>query len=153
MRYYGYEEFLQDLRALTQRIDFSFDAIVAISRGGLTIAHFLGEYYDIRSVYTINAVGYEGQKKLPCVTISNIPDLTCHSSVLVVDEIVDSGETLDGVMHKLKERFPHITYKSAALFYKPSAAFAPDFFVQYADEWIDFFWTRDLHDFDDRQLR
>ncbi|WP_201332453.1 phosphoribosyltransferase [Nitratiruptor sp. YY09-18] len=146
MRYYSYDEFLQDVKSLIKRIDEDFDAIVAISRGGLTLGHFLGEYFDIRAVYTINAIGYEGQKKLACVTLANTPDLSCHKRVLVVDEIVDSGDTLQQVMDELKSKFPDIIYKSAALFYKPSARYRPDFFVQYADEWIDFFWARDLHD-------
>ncbi|SMC09320.1 phosphoribosyltransferase [Nitratiruptor tergarcus] len=150
MRYYSYEEFIRDLKTLTKKIDFKFDAIVAISRGGLTIAHFLGEYYNIRSVYAISAIGYEDQKKLPCVTIGNIPDLSCHERILIVDEIVDSGETLERVIAQVKEKFPHLICKSAVLFYKSSAKFQPDFFVQYADEWIDFFWTRDLHDTYDR---
>ena len=49
---YSYTEFLSDCATLTERINWEFDAIVAIPRGGLTLAHLLREYYTItRSLY------------------------------------------------------------------------------------------------------
>ena len=151
LKYYGYDEFVRDLKLLITKIDWEFNAIVAISRGGLTIAHFLGEYYNIRNVFTINAIGYDDQKKLDEVRIFNIPDLRGFRNVLVVDEIVDSGETMQKVMQKLGTF--DVDLKSAVIFVKPHAIYQPDFFVQYTTEWIDFFWTRDLYDTNDRQLR
>lgn len=147
LKYYGYDEFVRDLKLLIAKIDWKFDAIVAISRGGLTIAHFLGEYYKIRNVFTINAIGYEDQEKLNEVKIFNIPDLQEFRNVLVVDEIVDSGETMQKVMQKLNSF--DVKLKSAVIFVKPDAIYQPDFFVKYTNEWIDFFWTRDLYDIND----
>ena len=147
LRYYGYDEFVRDLKLLIAKIDWKFDAIVAISRGGLTIAHFLGEYYKIRNVFTINAIGYEDQEKLDEVRVFNIPDLQGFAKVLVVDEIVDSGETMQKVMQRL-DSFD-VKLKSAVIFVKPDATYKPDFFVAYTIEWIDFFWTRDLYDTND----
>ena len=147
LKYYGYDEFVRDLKLLIAKIDWKFDAIVAISRGGLTIAHFLGEYYKIRNVFTINAIGYEDQEKLNEVKIFNIPDLQEFRNVLVVDEIVDSGETMQKVMQKLNGF--DVKLKSAVIFVKPDAIYQPDFFVKYTNEWIDFFWTRDLYDIND----
>lgn len=40
MQYYSYEMFREDMKELVSQIDFNPDAIVAISRGGLTMAHF-----------------------------------------------------------------------------------------------------------------
>ncbi len=147
LKYYGYDEFVRDLKLLIAKIDWEFDAIVAISRGGLTIAHFLGEYYNIRNVFTINAIGYEDQEKLNEVKIFNIPDLQEFRNVLVVDEIVDSGETMQKVMQKLNGF--DVKLKSAVIFVKSDAIYQPDFFVKYTNEWIDFFWTRDLYDIND----
>ncbi len=147
LRYYGYEEFIRDVKVLIAKIDWEFDAIVAISRGGLTLAHFLGEYYKIRNVFTINAIGYDDQKKLDEVRVFNIPDLQGFHRVLVVDEIVDSGETMQKVIQKL-DSFD-VKLRSAVIFVKPDAIYQPDFFVQYTNEWIDFFWTRDLYDIND----
>ena len=150
MRYYPYEEFLQDVRKLSSLITEEFDTIVAIARGGLTLAHFLAEAKGVRSVVAINSIGYDDQQKRDKVDLAHIPDLRSSKSVLVVDDIVDSGDTMKAVMGELRSRYPGLELQSAVLFYKKSANFKPDFFVQYADEWIDFFWTRDMNDTDDR---
>ncbi len=63
-RYYSYEDFLADSKDLTEKIDWKFDSIIAIARGGMSLAHLLGEYYDIREVYCINTIGYEDTTKL-----------------------------------------------------------------------------------------
>ncbi|WP_281951130.1 phosphoribosyltransferase [Nitrosophilus kaiyonis] len=151
--YYSYNEFIKDLKILIKKIDFDFDAIVAIARGGMTIAHLLGEYYDIRDVFTINSIGYKDTKKLENIKIFNIPDLKKYRKILLVDDIIDSGETIKEVTDKIKEKYPDIKIKVASIFYKKDAVYKPDFFAKYANNWIDFFWSIDLkakNDIDDR---
>jgi len=142
--YYGYAEYLSDCKELTLRIDDKFDAIIAIARGGITLAHMLGEYYDIREVYTINTIGYNDTEKLDHVEVFNIPDLRQAKNILVVDDIVDSGDTMKLVLQLLSERYPQCSFKSAALFYKKTAVMKPDWYVRHPEEWIDFFWSVDM---------
>jgi xanthine phosphoribosyltransferase len=143
-RYYPYSEFVDDLKELAKKIDFDFDAIVAIARGGMTIAHMLGEYFDTREVFTINSIGYEDTKKLDKVKIFNIPELKNCRKILIADDIIDSGKTIVEVIKKIKKKYPNMQIKVASLFYKKEAKYKPDFFVKFADCWIDFFWTKDL---------
>ena len=150
MRYYPYEEFRKDLVQLCKTIREDFDAVVAIARGGMTIAHMMGECFDIRDVFTINAIGYDGNTKLDTLTIYNIPDLAKVDTVLIVDDIVDSGDTMQKVCEVLKKKYPHLIIKTAAIFYKEGAKVKPDYYIHQTDEWIDFFWTRDVHDTYDR---
>ena len=142
--YYPYEEFRNDLKILTGKIDKEFDAILCIARGGMTMAHLLGEHYDMREVYSVNTVGYEDTQKNESVEVFNIPDLKSAKTVLIVDDIVDSGDTLIEVLNVLEERYTEITFLTASLFYKKSAKIAPDWYVKKAESWIDFFWTVDL---------
>jgi len=142
--YYGYEEFRTDLEKLTQKIDWEFDTIMPIARGGLSMGQLLGEYYDIREVYSINTIGYDDTKKLESVKVFNIPDLSKSHNILILDDIVDSGDTIEVVLGKLNELYPDKTFKVASIFYKPSASLQPDFSVREAKEWINFFWTVDL---------
>ena len=144
-RYYPYEDFLADARSLTQKIDWKFDAIVAIARGGLSLAQLLGEYYNIREVYSINTIGYEDTAKLEGVHVFNVPELRTAKNVLVVDDIVDSGDTLIEVLQVLRQAYPNVRFRTASLFYKKTARIAPDWYVQETDRWIGFFWTEDLH--------
>jgi xanthine phosphoribosyltransferase len=143
-KYYAYTEFQSDLKVLTQKIDISFDAIVAIARGGLSMAQMLGEYYGIREVYTINAIGYDDRKKRERLNVFNIPDLSRVHRVLIVDDIVDTGDTLSEVLNVLENAYVEIEFMTASLFYKRTAVIAPDFWVQEATEWIEFFWSEDL---------
>lgn len=142
--YYSYAHFLTDTKVLTQKIDEEFDAIIAIARGGLCLAQFLAEYYKLRAVYSINTIGYHDSQKLDVVNVFNLPQIKNARSVLIVDDIVDSGDTLVEVLRILGEAYPHIAFKTASLFYKKSAKMAPDWYVKEAKSWIDFFWTEDI---------
>ncbi len=144
--YYAYNEFRDDLRSLTQKIDQPFDAILGIARGGLSMAQLLGEYYDIRKVYAINTIGYDDTKKNDSIEVFNIPDLKSAGSVLIVDDIVDSGDTLVEVLAVLNDMYPDITFHTASLFYKKTAKITPTWYVKEPKGWIDFFWTVDLRD-------
>ena len=142
--YYPYSEFVTDLKTLTGKIDIPFDAILGIARGGLSMAHFLGEYYAMREVYSINTIGYEDSHKNASVEVFNIPDLKSAKRVLIVDDIVDSGDTLIEVLGVLKKAYPAVHFFTASLFYKKSAKMTPDWSVREADAWIEFFWSKDL---------
>jgi hypothetical protein len=59
--------------------------------------------------------------------------------VLLVDDMVDSGHTLEAVHRELPARFPHITdIRTAVVWYKQCSVFKPDYYVSYlADNpWI-----------------
>jgi xanthine phosphoribosyltransferase len=142
--YYGYDTFLADTKQLTKKIEWEFDAIIAIARGGLSLAQLLGEYYELRSVYSINTIGYDDTQKLDSVKVFNIPQLQDARSVLIVDDIVDSGDTLIEVLKVLGEVYPSVTFKTASLFYQKSAKIAPNWYVKESTEWIDFYWTVDM---------
>jgi len=142
--YYGYDEFRDDLKALTSKIDYEFDTIIAIARGGLSMAQLLGEYYNIRKVYSVNTIGYDDDKKLENTEIFNIPNLQDSQNILIVDDIVDSGDTLVFTINKLQELYPIHTFKSASIFYKPTATIKPNFYIKEPKGWIEFFWSKDL---------
>jgi len=142
--YYSYEEFRDDLKTLTQKIDQPFDAILGIARGGLSMAQMLGEYYDLREVYAINTIGYKETEKQESVEVFNIPDLKSAKQVLIVDDIVDSGDTLVEVLKVLDAKYPSVTFLTASLFYKKTAKIAPTWYVKEPKGWIDFFWSVDL---------
>ncbi|MBX7489976.1 phosphoribosyltransferase [Helicobacter turcicus] len=143
MQYYGYEMFREDIKELVSQIDFNPDAIVAISRGGLTMAHFLGIALDLRRVYTINASSFFN-KVQQRIQISNIPELNGNQRILIVDEIVDSGTSMEKVYTILKTIYSHIDFKTACIFHKPTANFKPDFIVREAKDWVEFFWEVDI---------
>lgn len=147
MKYYSYEEFLQDLKDLHNKIDCSIgkpDAIIAIARGGLTMAHLLALRWDLREVYTLNAISYQGEKQGELI-IKNIPTIAEGvKKVLIVDEIVDSGKSLIKVVEILKKLNVDVDFYTSAIFQKESAVFRADFSLREPESWIDFFWEKDM---------
>ena len=142
MYFYQYDEFKDDINHFCAQLDgYQPDIILAIARGGVTFGHFLSEKLNVRSLYTLNSVHYEDTIKLDHIKIYNIPDIDADAHVLVVDDIVDSGDTMSEVMRTLREKFPSSRFKSGVLFYKQKATFQPDFKIREAHDWIHFFWN------------
>lgn len=142
--YYGYDEFKVDADELYVSFeDETFDAIVGIARGGLTLTHFLATKLDMRDVYIVNSVSYDNDTKSPKSEIFNIPNLDKYKKILLVDDIIDSGETIHNISTILKDKFPKLEFRIACLFYKKTAIIQPDFMAKEATAWIDFFWEVD----------
>lgn len=143
--YYSYEECLKDCKVLLPMIkEYQPDALIAIARGGLALGHLLSEGLGTREIYTLNSIHYDGTKKLDTFDIFNIPDLSRIHKVVLIDDIVDSGESMVEIIKILQLKFPHCEFKIATIFYKTTALIQPDFSVREANDWIDFFWEVDL---------
>lgn len=145
MKYYSYENFKNDTKTLIEKVRASdFEAIVAIARGGLTLSHVMAEGLDIRQVQSIRTELYDKSQKRENITIFGTCEFKNIKRVLVVDDISDSGDTLNAVMNYLHSEFKDIEFKAATLFYKKTSIYEPDFWINEADGWIDFFWERDF---------
>jgi xanthine phosphoribosyltransferase len=143
--FYSYQKFVKDIETLTPTLSRkNFDGIVAISRGGLTLAHFLSEKLDIRRVFSIGAISYEKEKQLENLSIFGVPDLREFQKVLIVDDISDSGRTLNGVSLNLQSSFPEVEFQTLSIFYKTSSAHKPDYYLHQTENWIDFFWSGEI---------
>jgi len=143
--YYSYEECRVDCLELVPKIkEYNPDALIAIARGGLTLGHLLSEALETREIYSLNSIHYDGTKKLDTFEIFNIPDLSRKHKIVLVDDIVDSGESMVEIIKILKEKYPHCEFKIATIFYKPTALIQPDFSVKEAKDWIEFFWEKDV---------
>ena len=143
--YYGYDECLEDCKVLIPQLkEYNPDALVAIARGGLLLGHLLSEALDTREIYSLNSIHYDGTKKLDTFEIFNIPDLTRKHKIVLIDDIIDSGESIVEILKILEEKYPHCEFKVATVFYKTTALMQPDFSVKEAKHWIEFFWEVDL---------
>ncbi len=145
MKYYAYENFKNDTNSLINQVrNFRPEAIIGIARGGLTVAHAMAEGLNIRDVQTIRTELYDETAKRDALCIFGACKFSNIKRVLVVDDIADSGDTLKAVMHYLESEFSEIEFKSATLFYKKTSVYEPHFWVNEANDWIDFFWERDF---------
>jgi len=143
--YYGYDEFVKDTQKLVDKCrDYEPCVLLAVARGGMALSHLMAQALDMRNLYALNSIHYEGTLKLDTFNVFNIPDMSKARKVLIIDDIVDSGETMAEIFNILRKKFPETEFKLATLFYKKTAVLQPDYTVKEANKWIDFFWEVDV---------
>jgi len=143
--YYSYENCLADCKVLLPQIkQYNPDAMVCIARGGLVLGHLLSQALDMRDIYSLNSIHYNNTTKLDTFEIFNIPNLENKNKILIIDDIVDSGESMVEILKILTKKYPKCEFKIATIFYKETALIQPDMRVREAKNWIDFFWEVDL---------
>jgi len=104
----------------------------------------VAEGLNIRDVQMVRTELYDSTEKREDISFFGECNLQSVSKAIILDDIADSGETLKFVYTALKKEFPNVDLKSATLFYKKTSVFEPDYWINEADDWIDFFWERDF---------
>ncbi|CAD7289677.1 Xanthine phosphoribosyltransferase [Campylobacter majalis] len=142
MIFYSYDEFAIDVKNMAKQIkdEFNPEVIVAIARGGMTLGHSLAVALQNRNLFALNSIHYDNTNKLDTIDVFNIPDLSNFRKILLVDDIVDSGESMVEIKRRLLELYPHLQIKIATVFYKRTALLLPEYKVKEASEWVEFFW-------------
>ncbi|NWF65870.1 MAG: phosphoribosyltransferase, partial [Campylobacterales bacterium] len=67
-----------------------------------------------------------------------------YKKVLIVDDISDSGNTLIEISNILNQSYKNVKFQTLTLFSKPTTKYKPTYFAKQTDEWIEFFWSKDL---------
>jgi len=122
---------------------WQFNQLICIARGGLRVGDVLSRIYDLplailsTSSYTEKAGTVRGE--LIIADQMTMASGRLGDRVLLVDDLVDSGVTLEAVTRTLPQRYPQITaLRTAVLWYKACSVFKPDYFVEYLPDnpWI-----------------
>lgn len=126
-----------------------FDLVVGISRGGLMPALIMSQAWDVPlDIIVTSSYDKEDQQtqlKIGKPSYLCFPDINKDSKILIVDDLVDSGKTMQAVVDLYKEKgFKNI--KTSVLIYKRESKFDPDYFAAGADEgvWIEFPYEKEL---------
>ena len=122
---------------------FRPDCIVAILKGGLMPARLLSDFFGSIEIYPLRVKAYAGTRKLPRVRLDPFRYPVGRKRVLLVDDIHDSGQTLQKVIRHLQRRRPR-ALRTATLFYKHNALHPPDFHARTVahDVWVVFPWEK-----------
>ena len=140
----SWDQLHRDARALAWRLDGKgpldgeWKALVAITRGGLAPAMIIARELDIRKVDTISVKSYDFQEQAEAEILKDVDrDLIGQGDgVLVIDDLVDTGNTLEVV----RKMIPNAHF--ATLYAKPKGAPLVDSFITEVsqDTWIFFPW-------------
>jgi hypoxanthine phosphoribosyltransferase len=149
------KEFLtwQDVDALADvllpQIAGQFDVILIITRGGIVLGGILAEALDIRDVL-IAAVEFPRAsqiEELAWPTFLQFPSdaLLRGRRVLIVDDVWDSGRTINTVRGRVEAAGGHPA--TCVLHYKPARSRfperQPDYYAALTDRWIIYPWEVD----------
>jgi xanthine phosphoribosyltransferase len=144
----SWDEFHRDARALAWRLSGAgpFEAIVAVTRGGLVPAGIVARELDIRLIETVCVASYshqtQGELRVLKDVARNIVDLAGGQGkgVLIVDDLVDTGKTARVV----RDLLPKAHF--ATVYAKPMGRPLVDTFITEVsqDTWIFFPWDTGL---------
>ncbi|MET4128120.1 xanthine phosphoribosyltransferase [Roseovarius sp. MBR-6] len=143
----SWDQIHRDARALAWRLqgeapEGGWRAVVAITRGGMAPAMIVARELDIRTVDTISVKSYNHQEQT-APRIIKFPDMEIvgdGAGVLIVDDLVDTGRTLEVVRATMPRA--HV----ATVYAKPMGRAQVDTFITEVsqDTWIFFPWDMAL---------
>ena len=134
-----YHRLIELLALQVHDAKWEFDSVIAIARGGLRVGDQLSRIFDkplaIMSTSSYVEEGGTVRGKLLVSEHLTMTSATLGPRVLVVDDLADSGHTLNVIKDELPKRYPHLTdVKTAVIWKKGCSVFTPDF------------WSGDLPD-------
>ena len=138
-----YNRLVERLALIVHTSGFQFNQIICVARGGMRVGDVLSRIYEmplaILSTHSYSAEGGTIRGELVIAEHMTMTKPRLGDRVLLVDDMVDSGHTLDAVHKELPKRFPQVTaLKTAVLWWKACSVFEPDFYVEHLPDnpWI-----------------
>ncbi len=136
-------QLLIELAEKIRKSNYRPDLILGISRGGWPPARVISDFLENPNIANIKVEFYTDISKMskePIIT-QTISTPVEGKSILLVDDVADTGKTLKLVYNKLIENNAK-DIKVATLYYKPKSIFKPDFFMINTKAWVVFPWER-----------
>ena len=138
-----YNTLVERLALRVHQSGFTFNQVICIARGGLRVGDVLSRIFEqplaILSTHSYTAEGGTIRGELVIAEHMTMTRPRLGERVLLLDDMVDSGHTLEAVYGELPRRFPHITeIRTAVLWWKGASVFKPDYWVEHLphNPWI-----------------
>jgi hypothetical protein len=138
-----YHRLIERLGLAIYESGWHFDSLLCLARGGLRVGDIMSRVYDmplaILAASSYREAAGRSQGDLDIGEYITMTHGALRGSLLLVDDLVDSGITLSRVVEHLKQRYPAITeVRTAVIWYKACSSFKPDYYVEYlpTNPWI-----------------
>jgi len=138
-----YHSLIEELAGKIHHSGWSFEAIVCLARGGLRVGDALDRIFD-RPLGVLFTSSYRGdggrtQTELTIGEYLSSAEPLPGAAWLLVDDLVDSGDTLARCGPELRRRFPLlVSLRTAVLWQKGCSSFSPDYVAEHLPDspWI-----------------
>jgi hypoxanthine phosphoribosyltransferase len=143
LTYEGFGVAARELAAAVVASGWEPDWILCIARGGLLIGGALGYALPLKNIASLNVEFYtdvDERLEVPVVLppVLDLVDLE-NARVLVVDDVADTGETLQMVLELLRPVVAEV--RAAVLYEKSRSVVRPEYVWRRTDAWINFPWS------------
>lgn len=131
-----YHKAIEALAVSVQASGWRFDQVLCLARGGLRPGDIFSRIFKV-PLAILSTSSYRGENgtvqcHLDIGQHITTPTGTLSGKVLLIDDMVDSGITLDAVLHYLHQYFPQVTeVRSAVIWWKASSIVKPDYHVSF----------------------
>jgi hypoxanthine phosphoribosyltransferase len=145
--YVSWDNYHRDIETLALKIHESgweFNQIVCLAKGGLRIGDILCRLFDVPlAILSTASYGGEDNRMRGDITFSRDLSMTTAnlgSRVLLVDDLVDSGQSLERSIRWLESKYGFYIdeMRTAVLWCKACSTIRPDYYVTFLDDnpWI-----------------
>ena len=138
-----YNNLIEKLAIKIHQSGWRFDTILCLARGGMRPGDILSRIFNkplaIMSTSSYRSDAGTVQGDLDIARFITTPKGEIAGRVLLVDDLADSGYTLNAVIQRLKHNYPPITeLRSAVMWTKALSTFTPDYSVEFlpTNPWI-----------------
>jgi hypoxanthine phosphoribosyltransferase len=138
-----YHHAIERLALIVHESGWKFDQVLCLARGGMRPGDIFSRIFDLPLAILSTSSYREGsgtrRGDLDIASYITMTKGPLAGRILLIDDLVDSGITLDQVQRHLLENFPAvIEVRSAVIWYKACSMMKPDFFLEYlnTDPWI-----------------
>lgn len=144
--YYSAEDFKRDIDFLANNIDTDYDVVIGLTRGGLVPAVALSHKLKIDRIIPVEW-GRTYRQDLTSIKRSVI-----NKKILIVDDILDDGTTLNDLIEDFKKDLSQYELKKLKIEVAVLIANCKSKYINLVDyvgvvidrdktpEWVDFFW-------------
>ncbi|EYC51261.1 nicotinate phosphoribosyltransferase [Hylemonella gracilis str. Niagara R] len=141
--YVEYHDLIEKLAIQVHQSGWQFDTILCLARGGMRPGDILSRIFEkplaIMSTSSYRANAGMTQGHLDIAKYITTPQGEIAGRVLLVDDLADSGHTLDAVVRMLRDRYSPISeLRTAVIWTKARSTFQADYSVEFlpTDPWI-----------------
>jgi hypoxanthine phosphoribosyltransferase len=138
-----YHQAIEKLIVLVHESGWKFDQVLCLARGGLRPGDIFSRVFDVPLAILSTSSYREGSGTVRgALDVANSITMSSGSlsgKVLLVDDLVDSGITLERVQAHLLHDFPAVTeVKTAVIWCKACSSIRPDYYLEYLENnpWI-----------------
>jgi len=139
-RYISWSEYGNLAEALGEKVRATgkkFDLVVGIARGGIPVAMVVSDHLGVKIDF-VNVKSYDDVgKRSPPRILSTLTERIEGKKILLVDDLVDQGDTMTFMTRYLQEMKPAVL-ETAVMFKKPWSKTEPDYYLEDVNEWIVF---------------